>query len=603
MPVPGLLKKYYKYFTRTELDIQHRLTNVVILAALLVQIPAIILSTLVGTNLLGILADVAIVALMAIFLCIINKRPDTHLPIVILVVLVDFIVMPFMYCYCGGRASGMVLWMLFGSIYASLLLSGIIATVVLVLNGIVFALCICVEFYYPEFISFLPTYEAEMADVITAFAIVSIILGLTFKYQSVLYEKQNKELLENERKLLELNEALKLDFQAKSEFIESMSRDIRVPINTILGMNAMIVKDESDPVVQSYAKDIDAAARQLFSTVSDIFDFSNIEAGNFTINDEEYDTIALIDECFSVASPKAFEKKLDFKVENTPSMPSRLKGDFERIKQITINLLTNAVKYTETGYVKFVVDYETLQNNRIMMRIAVVDTGIGIINAAKEQLFGDSTKIDNKVQKKVEGTSLGLILVKEIAELMGGSVAVDSEIGAGSTFTVRIPQTVISDTPAGRFNAKEEFHKTEKKGHEELFTAENANVLVVDDVRVNLNVVKLLLRDTKIKLDLAESGAEAVEYVKRKHYDLILMDHLMPDMDGIETLKAIRSMEDSDNRFVPIVALTANAVAGAEKLYYEAGFCDYLTKPIKISELERSLVKYLPENLVSVKGN
>ncbi len=394
--------------------------------------------------------------------------------------------------------------------------------------------------------------------------------------------------------------------QAKTRFLASMSHEIRTPINAVLGMDEMILRECQDKQILEYANDIDSAGHQLLSLVNDILDFSKIESGKMELHPVEYELFSVMNDCYNMIFMRAKRKELEFLVENDPNIPAFLYGDEVRIRQIIMNLLTNAVKYTKDGTVKLILGYERIDVDNIRLVISVKDTGIGISEENQKYLFDSFRRIEEKANRNIEGTGLGLSITKKFTEMMGGTIGAESVPYEGSTFTVVIPQKVADTGTIGHFDErlnrrKEGIGKDEGKGakdKKDSFKAPRARILVVDDVKMNLNVVRLLLKGTEAQIDLAASGEECLKYTLLKRYDVILMDHMMPIMDGIEALHKIREQADGLNTGTPVVALTANALVGAQEMYLEEGFVSYLSKPVKSTDLEECLLKFLPEEKI-----
>ncbi|MCR4909222.1 MAG: response regulator [Lachnospiraceae bacterium] len=397
---------------------------------------------------------------------------------------------------------------------------------------------------------------------------------------------------------------------AKSAFLSHMSHEIRTPINAILGMDEMILRESSEEEVLKYAGDIRSACNNLLGIVNDVLDFSKIEAGKMNIIPAEYELSSIINDLFNMVRLRADSKKLTIKLDIDPSIPSVLFGDETRIKQIITNILTNAVKYTEKGSVTLTIKQleesgsfdpdtlgkacpgDSLPDTAVKLLVAVKDTGIGIRPEDMKKLFVQYERMEEKRNRTIEGTGLGLNITRELLELMGSSLSVESAYGEGSVFSFELLQGVINSEPVGELNGR--FKKTTDYNYHVRFTAEDAHILVVDDTKVNLDVIRNLLKKTKITVDAAESGAEALELVQFNSYDLILLDHLMPEMDGPETLRRMNEMKDNQSAGVPVISLTANAMPGARDEYIKAGFKDYLAKPINSKQLEDMLFHYIP---------
>ena len=378
---------------------------------------------------------------------------------------------------------------------------------------------------------------------------------------------------------------------AKSNFLANMSHEIRTPINAVLGFNSIIIRDSKEPEIVEHAENIQAAGNSLLALINDILDFSKIEAGKMDIVPDKYGINSLINDCQNMLYIKFADKNLEFKIENDETMPSSLFGDEVRIRQICINLLNNAVKYTDEGSVLFKVGYKPLDDMTITLCISVTDTGQGISEENQKHLFEKFKRIEEKRNRNVEGTGLGLVLVKTLTELMGGKIFVESKEGEGSTFSVEIPQKIVNRNPAGKYS-REVRVKNEAQKMEDLADTEGT-ILVVDDVPMNLKVMKHLLAKSKLEVDMSESGLDAISKVKEKKYDIIFIDHMMPGMDGIETLQQMKRLRNNPNAETPVVMLTANAIEGIKEEYIKEGFDEYLSKPINFGPLRDVIKKYI----------
>ena len=388
---------------------------------------------------------------------------------------------------------------------------------------------------------------------------------------------------------------------AKSQFLASMSHEIRTPINGIIGMNSLLLKNSATcnaEEIKEYAKNIQSASQTLLSIVNDVLDITKIESGKMEIIPVEYTLFSVLNDCYNMTKARAEAKDLSFQMEIDPKLPSVLFGDEVRIRQIINNFLSNAVKYTKEGKVILRLNYESKKEKELLLILQVEDSGIGIKKADIDKLFLNFERVDEKKNRNIEGTGLGLSITKNLVDMMGGEIQVSSEYGKGSVFTAIIPQQIINSAPLGSFQDKYEQYIHSSEYEKQVLCAPKANILVVDDVEMNLKVVRGYLKQTKAKVDLAHSGAECLNMVSSKKYDLILLDHMMPEMDGIETLRFMKQSEENLNDKTPVIALTANAVAGAREEYLEIGFTDYLSKPILEDKLMELLQKYLPEQLL-----
>ena len=366
----------------------------------------------------------------------------------------------------------------------------------------------------------------------------------------------------------------------------------------------MILRESRENSTLEYAQNLRNAATNLLQLINDILDFSKIEAGKMEIIPAEYHLSSLLNDLINMIQKRAENKGLSFEVEAGAKIPSVLFGDEIRIRQIITNILTNAVKYTEKGGVTLRVNYIPIDDENIYLCISVSDTGIGIKPEDIKKLYSAFERIEEKRNRNIEGTGLGMNITNKLLKMMGAKLTVDSVYGQGSNFSFQIVQQVMNPEPIGDF--KENFKKSlsGKREYHETFTAPDAKILVVDDTVMNLTVVKGLLKQTKIKIDTALNGKECLNLVQKNLYDIIFIDHMMPGMDGIETLKAIKVLDNNLNKNTPVVSLTANAISGAREQYLAAGFQDYLTKPINSAQLEALIVKFLPrEKVLSAAEN
>ncbi|HAQ51387.1 MAG TPA: hypothetical protein DCR12_01310 [Lachnospiraceae bacterium] len=386
--------------------------------------------------------------------------------------------------------------------------------------------------------------------------------------------------------------------KAKSNFLANMSHEIRSPINAILGMDEMIIRESSEDDIVGYASDIKTSSQTLLSIVNDILDFSKVEEGKMEIIPTEYEVGDMISNLISMVSERFVNKGLRFKVIVDERIPRVLYGDEIRIKQCILNLLTNAVKYTKEGEVEFRVVYDDISDDEIALKVMVRDTGIGMKEEDMDKLLSPFTRIEERRNRNIEGTGLGMTITAKLLQLMGSRLEVDSVYGKGSTFSFMINQRVVSSEPIGDFYAKSLADKNSVPKYQESFHAPDGRILVIDDTEINLAVITNLLKKTKLTIDTAPSAKQGIELLEKNHYDVVLIDHMMPEMDGIQALHYMR-----DNDLVPnskCVVLTANAVSGVREMYMSEGFDDYLSKPVNPEVLEQRLVEWLPKDKIIV---
>jgi len=369
--------------------------------------------------------------------------------------------------------------------------------------------------------------------------------------------------------------------QAKSDFLATMSHEIRTPMNAVIGLTEIIKKTALSPEQKVHMYNIGNSSKLLLGIINDILDFSKIEAGKLDIVPDYFDFKKFLHNIQSVFQVMFTQKKLKFVCSFDENLPKVVFGDEKRINQVLSNLLNNALKYTNEGTITF-----SARKEEDIFCFDIADTGIGIKKEDLPRLFTAFEQVDKRKNKKVVGTGLGLAITKRLCELMGGSVSVKSDYGVGSLFRVRI-----------RIEPGKEEDLEENLSEARSFSAASAKVLLVDDVDINIIVAEAMLKEYKIVPDTALNGSQAVEMASKKKYDLIFMDHMMPEMDGVEATQKIRSL-GGHNSGVPIIALTANAVSGAKEMFLKNGFNGFLSKPIDIQSLSSCLVKWLPQNLI-----
>ncbi len=440
--------------------------------------------------------------------------------------------------------------------------------------------------------------------------IIILICALIFLMISAIYYvghrnelKYNKEMEEMkleeqktayERKVLELEkDAANASNKAKSDFLANMSHEIRTPMNAIIGMDEMILREKVSDKVRKYALDIQSAGKTLLSIINDILDFSKIESGMMELVPVEYGFASVMNDVVNMTMKKAQDKGLTYNLKVSKDIPSVLNGDEIRVRQVMLNLINNAIKYTHEGSVSVDVSYD---DGTSMLWVVVSDTGIGIKNEDLGKLFGSFQRLEEDKNRNIEGTGLGLNITMRLVKMMEGTIGVNSKYGEGTTFTATMKQEVVDRTPVGDF--ADNLSKIQNPEHEyrPALVAPKATILIVDDNDMNLEVIEALLEDTKIGIVTAESGKECIEILRKRSFDLILLDQMMPGMSGTQTLETIRSEHLADN--TSVIALTADAIVGARENYIKEGFSDYLSKPVMYKALEELLMKYLPPDLI-----
>lgn len=529
--------------------------------------------------------------ILLVLFYIANFRDRLQTATLITCILGALLLFPGMFLTGGGMYSGMSHWFSLGILFTFLLNRGLRLKILLACEFVIYSFLFWISFHYPQIIIKPTTEPAFFVDVWQSMMLVSCCIGAVVKFQMNLYEK---ELAKQEEQRIR-EEALKLEAEksniAKSEFLANMSHEIRTPMNAIVGMSRIALR-ESDiaPSVRENLEDIQSASNTLLAIINDILDFSKIEAGKMEIVPANYQLSSLLHDVITIIDFRLQEKQVKFQQEIDASIPNQLYGDEVRLKQVLINILGNAVKFTEEGFIRLSVSWQRSED-MALLTIKVSDTGQGIRQENLANIFRRFDRMEMAQNRTLEGTGLGLSISRELLRLMGGSISVESVYGVGSCFTIVIPQRIVNEQ--GLFGEAQAKRRTNdaRQSHERNSVAfPGASVLVVDDNRMNLKVVEGLLIPYKLELDCVSSGRECLQRVSEHRYDLIFLDHMMPEMDGVETLQRMREGSDFTT---PVIALTANAMHGVRQTYLEWGFTDYLSKPIQMSQLEKLLKQYL----------
>ena len=386
--------------------------------------------------------------------------------------------------------------------------------------------------------------------------------------------------------------------RAKTNFVSNMSHEIRTPMNSIVGITEILLRSRHSPKEQEYLLNIQSSGRVLLTIINDVLDCSKMEAGKMQLFDEPYDTCSLFHDLRISMENRIGHSGLELIYDIDQDIPCKLKGDMGRIRQVIINLVNNAIKYTEKGSVRFSVHVRQKNTDKVMLYYEVADSGIGIRKEDQKILFDAFQRVEMDRNRYVEGTGLGLTISQNLVNMMGGVIEVESEYGKGSRFFFTIEQTIIDPTPVSAVNYNGQKDNVTEKEAECLFIAPEAHILLVDDNELNLVVAKELLKPLRMQIDTAENGLQAVKMVRGSQYDLVLMDHMMPVMDGIEAAKAIRALPEDKYQKLPIIALTANAMVDARKEFLNAGMNGFVAKPIDFARICNQLKLWLPKDLV-----
>ena len=585
------MRKLAKYFYDLDSPFSLKIFQVAAFGGCLAALGGCLTSLFSGLP-ISVVVVIFIGGLIAMALMVIAKKTrKIELCSCILILILNCVILPFAYFTSGGVKSGMSAWFVLGIFIVFLLIKGRMFWPMLFVSIASMVFCYVYSFFHPETVISLADEWTSFEDIMFSVLLVTVIIGLVVRFQNKVYEEEQKKVIEQNVELEKLS-------RTRNNFFANMSHEIRTPINTIIGLNEMILREEVSDEIAENAIHIQDASKMLLALINDILDMSKIESGKMEIVPIQYETGTMFSELVNLIWIRAHEKKLEFKLDISPEIPSMLFGDEVRIKQVVTNLLTNAVKYTQKGYVSLSARSELTENNKVLLTISVKDSGIGIRKEDMQRLFQSFQRVDEGINAGIEGTGLGLSISHQLVEMMGGKITVDSIYQKGSVFTIQIEQDIVDGNPMGHMDFMTRGSAQRRKKYKQIFEAPDARVLVVDDNEMNLLVVKKLLRDTKIQVDLAQSGRECLELTRQHFYHVIFMDHMMPEMDGVETLHRMQLQENGLCRETPVIALTANVMAGAEQNYREKGFQSYLAKPINGSLMEATLLKYLPKELV-----
>lgn len=534
-------------------------------------------------KLLLINTGIALLSLSLLFYAYYSKKYQRCYFITIVVIFM--FLFPIMFFKSGGYKGGMPSFYIFGILFTIFMLEGWLMFFCVWLELIIYIFTIGIAYYYPDTVIWFQSEKEIVVDVLTGVVVSSASLGVAMYLHFRIYKKQQVFLTQAREEAMEAN-------RAKSTFLANMSHEIRTPINVMLGMNEMILRESESREVVQYAKSVEKAGNYLLSLINNILDITRIESKKLDILEEKFSLRQLVQEVCLIGAKQAEAKNLEFVVDVEETLPKYLEGDALHIKQVILNLINNAVKYTKKGKVFLEVCQEEKQ-----ISFSVKDTGIGIKKEDMEALFDMFMRADIKRHRNIEGSGLGLTIAKELCEQMGGHIQAESIYGKGSNFTVYFPLKDAGTERIGQWKVVEGEPVQEKR---KKFFASEAQILLVDDSEQNIQVITSLLRRTGVQLDTAASGFECIEKVRNKKYHLIFLDYMMPEMDGIETFHRLK--KEVNGQSVPVIALTADVSTGIHQHFLSEGFSDYLSKPVMWGKLEELLLQWLPAALVSMKN-
>ncbi len=590
------MKKILNFFQEmrnsTELSLQERLFRLLSTFGLAGLIIGLLAGGFSGAGIKNIIPLFVFIFLLAVIVFCAIRFKKIQLGAVLISVVVIYLVLPYNFLTSGGLYGGAPIWFLFGFIFVSLVVEGKGKYVLIASGYAIYLVCCYIAYAYPADVV-QHTVDMTYVDAIISLTVVTVLTCAMILFQNSVYRAENDRAEEQRKEIEELN-------QAQSRFFSSMSHEIRTPINTIIGLNEMILRENVSEEVAADAQNIQGASKMLLTLINDILDMSKIESGKMDIVPVTYDTGNMLSDIVNMIWVRAREKGLEFHIDVEEHTPAKLFGDEVRIKQILINLLNNSVKYTPEGSVTLSIQCQGIENGIAQMAYSVSDTGMGIKKENIPHLFSAFKRVDEEKNRYIEGTGLGLSIVKQLVDLMGGEITVNSVYTRGSTFLVVVPQKIMDDNKVGELNLESRHAMNVRDHYKQIFEAPKANVLIVDDNETNLMVEEKLLRDTKVNVDTATSGAACLKKTAQNRYHVIFMDHLMPEMDGIQCLHAVRAQVGGLNTETPVVILTANAGSENQALYRREGFDGYLVKPVSGKDLEMELLSHLPKELVQL---
>ena len=586
-----MIKRYISKIMDYEVDLQERMFRLISGIGIIALVLMVVVSLISGENIENLI--VLFVCLAYVITVVANSLAKKRIERgAVLIALFLLILCPVNFFTAGGMEGGTPLWFGFFFVYISLTLHGTGRRILYVISIIATFACYYIAYFNPEFVIQHTKPVAYLDSAITT-VVVGSLTSFMIWFQNHIYREENRITRKQKQEIEELNEA-------ENHFFSSMSHEIRTPINTIIGLNEMILRETTSDEIAEDARNIQTAGKMLLALINDILDMSKIESGKMDIVPVSYDVGAMLSDIVNMIWVRAKEKGLEFHIDVDRKMPAQLLGDEVRIKQVLINVLNNAVKYTAEGAVTLSIQCRRQENGRMQIVYSVADTGMGIKKENMPYLFSAFKRVDVEKNRHIEGTGLGLSIVKQLVELMGGDISVNSVYTKGTTFVITLPQERVSGEEIGDIDIEARHAMNARKHYRKSFEAPRARILIVDDNETNLMVAEKLLRDTKVQTETAGSGAECLRKTLQSRYDVILMDHLMPEMDGIICLHEIRKQAGGLNQETPVVVLTANAGGENQMLYKREGFDGYLTKPVTGGQLEAELLKHLPGEIVTL---
>lgn len=575
-------------------SLSERIFRLIILVGLALSLVAIVVSIGIDNIVETIVPLMVMFVSMVVGTVLTFKYNRLNWAAIIVAIVINMMAFPMTFLWCGAVESGASVWFVLGIFYLFMMFKGKRLAVLLILT-----ICADIGTYYmaythPEWIVPMASQESIYIDSLFAVLSTGLAGGFIILFFIYLYDKERAVVLRQNKELEEANDS-------KSASFARVSHEIRTPINTIVGLNEMILRENSSGPTVEYAQNIKSASKMLLSLVNDFLDLSRIESQRMEIYEAPYRPQNMFAELVDMIRINLQDKGLEFYLEIDEHMPSELFGDEKRIKQILLNILSNAVKYTNEGSITLSASAEKVDVDMISLKVSVADTGIGIRKEDIPHLYKVFHRVDERSNQHIEGTGLGLSVTKQLLDLMGGEIKVDSIYTKGTVFTIELKQKIVDETPIGNETVANTIRSEDEMGYQQLFEAPTARILLVDDNAMNVLVAKKLLEATQVEIDVASSGEECLEKTKQRMYHVILMDYMMPQMNGYETLKRLRTQENGLCHDTAVILMTANTLEETQKLMKDVRFNGYLEKPIDSRRLEERILHFLPNELVEYR--
>ncbi len=588
-----MLKKIFQLISGEDCELRERMFRSIIFVgglAAIIGTAEIFFVMKIDSILLPVL--LLLILVMGISLFVTFKYRKYDLAAALLGVVIITTVFPILFLLSGGIECGASVWLALGILYIFVMFNGKRLCFFLILCAVSYGATYAIALYYPELIVPMPSRTVAYLDSLFSVFVVGCVAGFIPRAHMSVFEKEHKLNIAQKEELENNNNSQKV-------FFANMNHEIRTPINSIIGLNEMILRENPTDAIKEYALNIQMASNMLLNQVNDILDFSQIEINRMKIVSVQYQTSELFRELLEMIRVQSEKKGLELYLDIDKKLPSVLYGDEKRIKQVLLNILDNAVKYTQEGSVTLTVQGEECGDDEISLKVQIADTGIGIRKEDIEYLYDVFNRANEKRNTRIMGSGLGLTITKQLLELMGGEITVDSIYTKGTVFTILLKQKIVEAKPIGDVTFLGNGQGSEL--YQPIFEAPEARILLVDDNHMNALVASRLLAATKVQVDVASSGAECLEMTRSKFYHVILLDYMMPDMNGSETLKELRKQENGLCRDSAVIVLTANALSGARQLYLDLGFDAYVEKPIKGKTLETEILQLLPADIIEYR--